>query len=137
MEPYALPPGDGRTYNDGIDFTVKAGELRSTNGAAVIEYVTRQGEEPPDHTHPTEDEMFYVLTGELTFRCGDRSFDVGAGGFVFLPHGVEHGYTMRSTGPIRLLVVTAPPREPSESWGGFVAGFEENGQPVGEGSDPG
>lgn len=85
MEPYALAPGDGPTYNEGIDFTVKAGELRSTNGAAAIEYVTRQGEEPPDHSHPTEDEMFYVLEGELTFRCGDRSFDVGAGGFVSSP----------------------------------------------------
>ncbi len=132
MEPYALPAGDGWTYNDGIDFTVKAGELRSTNGATVIEYVTRQGEEPPDHTHPTEDEMFYVLEGELTFRCGDRSFDVEAGGFVFLPRGVEHGYTMRSSGPVRLLAVTAPPRDRAGSWGGFVAGFEADGRRVGE-----
>jgi quercetin dioxygenase-like cupin family protein len=130
VEPYALRPGEGWTYNIGIDFTVKAGELRSTNGAAVIEYVTKRGEEPPDHTHPTEDEMFYVLVGELTFRCGDAAFDVGAGGFVVLPHGVEHGYTMRSEGPIRLLVVTAPPREQSEDWGGFVGGFEADGQLV-------
>jgi quercetin dioxygenase-like cupin family protein len=130
MGPYALKPGEGWTYNDGIDFTVKAGELQSTNGAAFIEYVTRKGEEPPDHTHPSEDEMFYVLEGELTFRCGEQSFDVEAGGFVFLPRGIRHGYTMRSNGPIRLLVVTAPPREPSESWDGFVSSFESNGQLV-------
>src|ERR1700730_18387750 len=106
MGPYALKSGEGWTYNAGIDFTVKAGEFRSTNGAAFFEYLTRKGEEPPDHTHPSEDEMFYVVEGELTFRCGEQAFDVGPGGFVFLPRGIEHGYTMRSDGPIRLLVVT-------------------------------
>jgi quercetin dioxygenase-like cupin family protein len=55
--------------------SVKAGELHPGRGAAFIEYTTRQGEELPDHTHPTEDEIFYVLQGELTFRCGDESFE--------------------------------------------------------------
>jgi quercetin dioxygenase-like cupin family protein len=130
MGAYALKTGQGWTYNDGIDFTVKAGELRSTNGAALVEYVTQKGEEPPDHTHPSEDEMFYVMDGALTFRCGDQTFDLEAGDFVFLPRGVEHGYTLRSDGSIRLLVVTAPPRERSEGWGGFVGGFEADGQLV-------
>jgi D-aminopeptidase len=71
MGPYALKPGEGWTYNDGIQFTVKAGELQSTNGAAFIEYLTRKGEEPPDHTHPSEDEMFYVLEG--VERCDERT----------------------------------------------------------------
>jgi len=137
MGPYALNAGEGWTFNAGIDFTVKAGELGSTKGAAVIEYVTKQGEEPPDHTHPTEDEMFYVLEGDLTFRCGDQSFDVDTGGFVFLPHGVEHGYRMRSEGPVRLLVVTAPPRELSESWGGFVGDLEADGELVVQPPSPG
>jgi mannose-6-phosphate isomerase-like protein (cupin superfamily) len=26
--------------------------------------------------------MFYVLEGELTFRCDNRTFDIEAGGFV-------------------------------------------------------
>ncbi len=131
-EPYALGSAQGWTYRYGIDFTVKAGELESTNGAAFIEYTTRKGEEPEDHTHPTEDEMFYVLEGALAFRCGDQSFDVDEGGFVFLPQGIEHGYTIRSDGPVRLLVVTAPPRQSGESWGGFVADFESSGDLVGQ-----
>jgi hypothetical protein len=45
MEPYALKAGGGRTYHDGIDFTVKAGENQSTNGAAILEYVTKRGDE--------------------------------------------------------------------------------------------
>jgi len=40
---YALEPGKGWTYNYGIDFTVKAGELRHRTGLAFIEYTTRGG----------------------------------------------------------------------------------------------
>jgi quercetin dioxygenase-like cupin family protein len=122
---YALRSGEGWTYRFGIDFVVKAGETRESGGAAVLEYVTKKGEEPGDHTHNTEDEMFYVLEGALTFRCGDESFELEKGGFIFLPHGVMHGYTIRSDEPVRLLVVTAPmQQEMHDGWGGFVSDME-------------
>jgi quercetin dioxygenase-like cupin family protein len=123
--PYALRAGEGWTYRYDLDFTVKAGEAPTGSGLAVLEYVTRQGEEPPDHTHPTEDELFYVLEGALTFRCGEAAFDVETGGFIFLPRGLQHGYTIRSQGPVRLLVMTAPVRDgQSGGWGGFVSDLE-------------
>ena len=125
IRPYALQAGEGWTYLFGIDFTVKAGEVQEGNGAAFLEYVTRQGEEPPDHTHTTEDEIFYVLEGAITFRCGEETFDLEAGGFIFLPRGLPHGYTIRSENPARLIVVTSPVREgSSRGWGGFVADLE-------------
>ena len=108
MEPYMLKSGEGWTYRYGIDHTVKAGEVQLGRGAAVMEYTTRQGEEPPDHTHATEDELFYVLSGALTFHCGGETFEVGAGGFMYLPQGIEHGYTIGNAEPVRLLVVTFP-----------------------------
>jgi quercetin dioxygenase-like cupin family protein len=122
---YALADGDGWIYRFGIDFVIKAREVRDSGGVAVMEYVARKGEEPDDHTHPTEDEMFYVLEGALTFRCAEQSFDVKTGGFVFLPRGVKHGYTVHGDEPVRLLVVTAPLREhAAEGWGGFVSDIE-------------
>lgn len=129
MRPYALKAGEGWTYKYDIDFTVKAGELRPGRGAAFIEYTTQKGEEPPDHTHPTEDEIFYVLKGELTFHCGGETFDVGEGGFMYLPMGIEHGYTIRSDGQVRLLVVTFPTIEAeAKGWNGFVADVERDGK---------
>jgi len=123
--PYALKAGAGWTYRFGIDFTVKASEVQDGSGAAFLEYVTRQGEEPPNHTHQSEDEMFYVLEGALTFRCGDETFDLEKGGFIFLPRGIQHGYTIQSDAPVRLIVVTSPVREGSSGgWGGFVADLE-------------
>ncbi|HNB50626.1 MAG TPA: cupin domain-containing protein [Anaerolineales bacterium] len=123
--PYALKPDEGWTYRFGIDFTVKASEIASESGVAVLEYTTQKGEEPPDHTHRTEDEMFYVLEGAVSFRCGDKTFAVEKGGFIFLPRGIKHGYTLQSEGPVRLLVITAPVREgTSGGWGGFVSDME-------------
>lgn len=133
MRPYALKAGDGWTYRQDIDFTVKAGELRPGRGAAVIEYTTQKGEEPPLHTHDTEDEVFYVLQGDLTFHCGGENFDVGAGGFVYLPMGIEHGYTIRGEGTVRLLVVTFPVRADSGAgWGGFIGDLEFRGELMSE-----
>ncbi len=126
-KPYALAAGEGWTIPYGIDFTIKASEVQASSGAAFLEYVTRKGEEPPRHTHATEDEMFYVLKGSVTFHCGEKDFAVEPGGFVFLPRGMEHGYTIRSAGDVRLIVVTAPVRNGvSGGWGGFVADMENN-----------
>lgn len=129
MQPYALKAGEGWIYRQEIAFTVKAGELNPGRGAAFLEYTTRKGEEPPEHVHPTEDEIFYVLKGELTFHCGGQSFEVSEGGFMYLPMGIEHGYTIRSEGIVRLLVATFPVRSSStEGWGGFVEDLERRGE---------
>ena len=124
-KPYALKAGEGWVYRFGIDFTVKASEVRADSGAAFLEYTTKQGEEPPNHTHATEDEMFYVLEGTITFQCGDKTFDLEQGGFIFLPRGIEHGYSIHNEGQVRLIKVTAPTREGSSGgWGGFVSDME-------------
>jgi quercetin dioxygenase-like cupin family protein len=129
MRPYALKSGEGWTYRYGIDFTVKSGELNPGRGATFTEYTTRQGEEPPDHTHPTEDEIFYVLSGEFTFRCDGESFDLGTGGMIYLPQGLEHGYTIRSEESVRLIAITFPTRPSTgEGWGGFIADVEGQGE---------
>lgn len=125
LRPYALKAGEGWTYRFGIDFTVKSSEVQEGSSAALLEYVTKQGEEPEDHTHPTEDEMFYVLEGAITFRCGGETFDLEPGGFIFLPRGIQHGYTIRGEAPVRLMVITSPVREgASGGWGGFVSDLE-------------
>jgi len=69
--------------------------------------------------------MFYVLEGAVTFRCGEEMFDLEKGDFIFLPHGIEHGYMIRSDEPARLIIVTSPVREgKSGGWGGFVSDME-------------
>jgi quercetin dioxygenase-like cupin family protein len=129
LRPYALKAGEGWTYSYGIDFTVKAGELARGPRLAFVEYTTRAGEEPPDHTHATEDEIFYVLQGDVAFRCGEDKFELTDGGFIFLPRGIEHGYQIRGKRHVHLLVITSPAdKNAVGGWGGFVADFEKQGE---------
>lgn len=110
MAGYALSWGDGRSYEMfGATFTFKTGSYETGNGLSVIEFVTRHGEEPGPHTHDGEDEMFFVVKGELEFVCGGETFRVGERGFVFLPRNIEHDYRILSDGDVELLIITAPP----------------------------
>lgn len=122
--PHSLGRDEGSVHNLGVDFVIKVSELTSGAGASVAEYVTRKGEEPQDHVHQYEDEMFYVLEGKVAFRCAGSRFEVDRGGLVFLPQGIRHGYDILSDGDVRLLVITAPPRDKAGGWGGFLGDVE-------------
>ncbi len=133
MVPYALKVGEGSTYIFGPNFVVKAGEVGQGRRLAFVELTTRAGEEPGDHTHPTEDEVFYVVRGAITFRCGVDAFELEDGGFMFLPRGMEHGFTIRSSDEVRLLIVTSPADEDAVGgWGGLIGDLE--GESAGHGS---
>lgn len=130
MKPYSLKSGEGRTFNYGIDHTIKAGELNPGRGAAFFEYTTVKGEEPSDHTHGTEDQVFYVLSGKVAFHCDGETYQVSEGGFMYLPRGLEHGYTILSDEPAHVLVATFPTREAEgKGWGGYLADVETQGEP--------
>jgi mannose-6-phosphate isomerase-like protein (cupin superfamily) len=40
--------------------------------------IAAAGHAPPLHAHHGEDEAFYVLEGEMSILCGDRSFNADA-----------------------------------------------------------
>ena len=42
------------------------------------------------HAHEHEDELFYVVEGELQMQYRDRTERIRAGEFVIVPRGVEH-----------------------------------------------
>jgi quercetin dioxygenase-like cupin family protein len=107
MKPYALAEGEGRAYDwHKVLFTIKAAGAETGGALSVWEVTTRPGEEPQAHAHD-EDEIFYVLSGSLTFHCDGRSFKVANNGFVFLPRGIAHRYTIEST-EARLLGLSTP-----------------------------
>jgi quercetin dioxygenase-like cupin family protein len=62
------------------------------------------------HVHAGEDEMFYVLEGELAGFCGDDRWTARAGSFVFVPRDRVHGFTVTSSEPARAIVITGPPQ---------------------------
>jgi len=117
MKPLILKTGEGRSYSwYKYLFTVKAGAAETERGVSFMEFFTRKGDEPPVHVHEEEDEIFYVLDGDLTVRCADESFRVAPNGFVFLPRNIPHGFTIHSDGLVRMLVVTVS-AESTENFG--------------------
>jgi mannose-6-phosphate isomerase-like protein (cupin superfamily) len=50
----------------------------------------------PLHAHSREDEIWYVLDGEITFTIGDQVQTVGAGAFAYIPRSVPHTFQIRS-----------------------------------------
>jgi quercetin dioxygenase-like cupin family protein len=116
-------PGEGTaTWFLGNLMVVKA-TARSTGGAyGLVESWIPAGASPPLHVHHREDETFWVLEGEITFRCGAESYQVRAGGYVFLPRGVPHTFRVDGDAPARMLTLLTP--------GGGEAFFVEGGRPA-------
>jgi quercetin dioxygenase-like cupin family protein len=105
---FVLREGEGRRYNwFGYDFIVKAGQPETGGAVGFMEFVTERGREPTDHVHEDEDEIFVLLQGSMTVRCGEDQLEVQAGDFVFLPRNVRHGFTIHSE-RVRMFVITAP-----------------------------
>lgn len=42
------------------------------------------------HKHELEDELFYVIDGQLFIELADKTLELNAGEFVIIPKGVEH-----------------------------------------------
>jgi mannose-6-phosphate isomerase-like protein (cupin superfamily) len=104
-----VEPGDGQAiWFLSNRMTIKA-TAESTAGAfGLVESCIAPGFSPPLHVHHREDESFYVLEGEVTMRCGDRTFRAGPGAFVFLPRDIPHTFVVEGTTPARMLTLLTP-----------------------------
>ena len=67
------------------------------------------GQEHQLHTHPGQDKLYLVLSGDGEVRVGKEQTRVSSGDLVMAPAGEEH--SLRNSGPGRLvvMVVMAPP----------------------------
>jgi quercetin dioxygenase-like cupin family protein len=79
-----------------------------TNGAfALIEQNNQPGTTVPEHFHTQEDEIFYVLEGEMEFTVAKEKIVATAGTTVFLPRGVPHSFRVAGNGA-RALIMLQP-----------------------------
>jgi quercetin dioxygenase-like cupin family protein len=82
----------------------------------------------PLHVHPSFDEAFFMLDGELTYRVGDEVLAAGRGALVYAPGDVPHTFAELKGSPARMLLWVTP--------GGheryFEAMVEEMNRPGGE-----
>ena len=109
-EPYVLLADEGEQMPGpaGGPLTLKA-RAETTNGSVTaFENIVAPGQGPGLHLHVREDEMYYVLGGELVFQTGERRFDAPTGAFVFIPRGTPHCFANLTHDPARILVLFTP-----------------------------
>jgi len=92
----------------GTLMTVKAKSEDTRGGFTLVEQIAPPGFGPPPHVHKSEEEAFFLLEGSISVTCGEDSWRVESGGFVFLPRGVPHAFRVGDEGPARLLQITSP-----------------------------
>lgn len=68
----------------------------TANVFALLEHHSSRGRGAPQHIHRHDDEIFFVLDGELRFQVGQEDHLAGPGTVAELPRGVDHGFVVRS-----------------------------------------
>ena len=107
--PHLLAPGGGTHYDFLSNcFTVKVGAAETGGLLTAIEFTGPAGFGPPPHRHDVEDELFYVLEGEVSFWVGDEHTTAGPGGFVWAPKGIPHRFAISEDAPARVFQITSP-----------------------------
>lgn len=116
----AVPAGEGDHYHFLNHLaTVKVGAGDSATGMSATEFTAPRGFGPPLHVHSEEDELLYVIEGDIRLDVGDDSVTAHTGTMVSLPHGIPHVFQVEST-TARFITITSG-RETSPSFDRFVS----------------
>ncbi len=108
LKPLAVADGEGRSCEwHGVVFTMKAAAAETGGALSLWDVTTKPGEEPHVHVHDDVHEMFYVLSGSITFKVARKSVRVEKNGFVFVPLGTPYTYVIHSR-LVRMLGISTP-----------------------------
>ena len=100
------------------DFTELLATTDQTGGSlGMFRQTIAPNSGPPTHVHQTEDEFFYVVSGEFKVKLGDRVVSAPAQSVMFVPRGTPHTFQNVGAEPGVLIVGVTP--------GGFEKMFEE------------
>jgi quercetin dioxygenase-like cupin family protein len=122
-----IPRQDSYWWQGGL-MDIKARAADTGGALGVLEgRFFEQGYGPPLHVHSHEDEIEYVLEGQIRFRVGDDEFVAGPGSWVWQPRGVPHSFKVESEGARALCIFTP---------GGIERMWEDGGVPALESAEP-
>lgn len=107
--PRLLAPSEGEHWAFlNTNMSVKVDGRASGGTMTVIEALMPPGFGPPPHRHDVEDELFFVLEGELWLWCDGTEATYGPGGTAYLPKGLPHRFEVVGDAPARMLQITTP-----------------------------
>lgn len=77
-------------------YTAKVNSEQTNGLVTAMEFLAPRNFGPPLHRHDAEDELFYIVDGELWLQCGDTEAVHGTGAVVWLPRGLPHTFQVLS-----------------------------------------
>ena len=100
--------GEKRWFLGGGVHTWKVNAEDANGAFFVMEDELVKGKTTPLHRHPNEDEIVYVIEGEiLMWRQDGEPRRLGRGGVAMNPRGLEHAFTVVSD-KARILFIQTP-----------------------------
>lgn len=82
--------------------------LPGTGVGLVVDVTVPSGCGAPTHSHDTDEELFYVVSGELTVVLDGAVHLLGPGDSCFAPQGREHSFANHSDTETRFLAIVTP-----------------------------
>ena len=111
QQPIVSAPGDGDRLNIAGSQILHRAKSGETDGVfSVVELVNEPGTGVSLHVHEHEDELVYVVDGEIEVTLGDGKMKAVPGVLALLPRGIPHGFTNTGSKPSRVLDVILPGR---------------------------
>ena len=117
ITPKAISSREGTKFNIlGHEVTVK---LHSWDGNEnyVFELITPPGSGIPPHVHKNEDEVLYMLEGELEVMVGGEVFKATAGDCLNFVRNIPHAYTNTGIADAKTLWYISPGKSFEEFFG--------------------
>lgn len=98
-------------YNLGSSTLLHHVRSEQTGGAfSVVEFISEPGEGVDLHIHQHEEELVYLVEGQVQVTLGDQKMSAQPGTCALLPRNIPHGYVNTGDRPSRLLAVLLPGR---------------------------
>ena len=137
------PPANPRrfvTAADKVDFTspwtleewLCRGDVVDNEHLMLVRANMEAGRCHPFHTHPTREELIYIISGRAEQWVGDRHRILGPGEMAFIPMGEPHGTYNPFRERLVFLAILSPSDAPEpgivdvsteEPWAAIRAGF--------------
>jgi quercetin dioxygenase-like cupin family protein len=90
-------------------------DIVSNEHLLIVRATMAAGDSHPFHTHPTREEVIYVLSGRAEQWVGRQKRELAAGDMAFIPMGEVHGTYNPYTEPLVFLAILSPANAPEPS----------------------
>ncbi len=102
-----VTPGTTVTWQ-GTSYKILLTAAMTGGTMGMFEAVAAPDQGPPRHVHHHEDEIFYILSGEVIFWLDGETVTKGPGDVVFAPKGKPHTFHVIGPNPGRWITILTP-----------------------------